>query len=142
VIDLIREVRPPFSPAEVTRQCADDLRRYRCAETGSDYYGAEWTVERFRENGIVVNRSQKPKSALYQEMLPLLMSGRVELLDHPRCLHQLISLERRHSRGGKDTIDHPVGGADDCINAVAGCVVQATTRRVYMWTPAMIKVVA
>jgi hypothetical protein len=142
VIDLIREVRPPFSPAEVTKQCAVDLHRYHCPEVRSDYYGAEWTVERFKENGITAIRSEKPKSALYLELLPLLMSGRIELLDHPRCLHQLVNLERRHTRGGKDSIDHPPSGADDCINAVAGCAVSLTEVHFRMWSPEDMKVVA
>jgi hypothetical protein len=132
VIDLVREIRPPFSPAAVTEAFASDLKRYRVTETGGDYYGAEWVSERFRENGITFVRSEKPKSAIYQELLPLLMSGRVELLDHPRAIHQLCSLERRHTRGGKDTIDHPPGGSDDIINAIAGCAVSMTTRPVPM----------
>ena len=40
-------------------------------------------------------------------------------------LHQLVSLERRTARGGKDSIDHPRGAHDDVANAVAGAVVIA-----------------
>jgi hypothetical protein len=53
----------------------------------------------------------------------LLNSGRVELLDHPRLHAQLLSLERRTARGGKDSIDHPPNGHDDLANAVAGALV-------------------
>jgi hypothetical protein len=31
-------------------------------------------------------------------------------------------LERRTTRGGKDSIDHPPGGRDDVANAIAGAV--------------------
>jgi hypothetical protein len=126
VVDLIREVRPPFSPAAVVAEAAADFARYSISSVRGDYYGAEWTAERFREHGITYTRSEKPKSIIYQELLPLLMSGRVELLDHPRAIHQLISLERRHHRGGKDVIDHPPSGSDDCANALAGMAVNLT----------------
>jgi hypothetical protein len=51
-----------------------------------------------------------------------LNSGRVELLDHPRLAAQLCALERRVTRGGRDSIDHPPGGHDDLANAVGGVV--------------------
>jgi hypothetical protein len=47
-------------------------------------------------------------------------SSRVELLDHPRLVAQLCTLERRTARGGRDSIDHPPGGHDDIANVVAG----------------------
>jgi len=53
-------------------------------------------------------------------LLPLINSKRVELLDHVKLINQLCSLERRTARGGRDSIDHPPGGHDDLINAVAG----------------------
>jgi hypothetical protein len=41
-------------------------------------------------------------------------------LDHPKLINQLCALERRTARGGRDSIDHPLGGHDDLCNAVAG----------------------
>ena len=55
--------------------------------------------------------------------LPLINSGRVELLDHPRLVAQLCGLERRTAWGGRDSIDHGPGGHDDVANAVAGALV-------------------
>jgi hypothetical protein len=46
----------------------------------------------------------------------------VELLDNKQLQSELVSLERRTSRAGKDSIDHPPGGHDDLANAVAGAV--------------------
>lgn len=63
------------------------------------------------------------RSELYAALLPVLTSGRVELLDHRGLATQLVSLERRTARGGRDTIDHAPGGHDDVANAVAGAVV-------------------
>ncbi len=63
--------------------------------------------------------AQKPKSDLYRDLLPILNSHRVDLLDH-QLTAQIISLERRTARGGGDTIDHAPGAHDDLANAVAG----------------------
>jgi hypothetical protein len=64
--------------------------------------------------------SEELTSDNFRETLPLLNSGRIELLDHPRLIAQLIGLERRTSRLGKDTISHPPGGHDDIATAVCG----------------------
>jgi hypothetical protein len=48
------------------------------------------------------------------------------MLENPRLVSQLCSLERRTARGGRDSIDHPQGGGgahDDVGNAVAGALV-------------------
>jgi hypothetical protein len=52
--------------------------------------------------------------------LALLNSGRVVLPKHEKLVHQLVGLERRTSRGGRDSIDHAPGGHDDLANSVAG----------------------
>jgi hypothetical protein len=49
-----------------------------------------------------------------------LNSHRADLLDNERMLHQIVGLERRTARGGRDTIDHGPGGHDDVANVVAG----------------------
>ena len=62
-------------------------------------------------------------------------SGRAELLDHVRLSAQLVSLERRTARGGRDTIDHPPGAHDDIANAAAGVLVQVAGEmdEIAMW---------
>jgi hypothetical protein len=55
----------------------------------------------------------------------LVNSGRIRLLDHRKLEAQLIGLERRVSRAGRDLVDHGPGAHDDLANAVAGCVVLA-----------------
>ena len=69
--------------------------------------------------------SEKSKSDIYVDLLPLLNSGAVALLDNDRRSLQLTQLERRTARGGKDSIDHPRGGHDDVANSVAGSLVCA-----------------
>ena len=123
VIDAIREVRPPFSPESVVIEFVDLLKRYRVSTITGDRYAGEWPREAFRKLEVQYELSERPKSAIYQDFLPLVNSGQVELLDHPRLVAQLCSLERRTARGGRDSIDHPPGAHDDIANVVAGVVV-------------------
>jgi hypothetical protein len=55
-------------------------------------------------------------------------SGNVELLDRPRLVNQLASLERRTGRSAEDAVDHPRSGHDDVSNAAAGALVYAVRR--------------
>jgi hypothetical protein len=125
ILDLVREIRPPFSPEEAVASFAEELGRYRVTGVTGDRYGAAWVIERFADHGIAYTVAEKPKSDIYREFLPLLMSKKLELLDHPRLAQQLVSLERRTARGGRDTIDHPPGAHDDIANAAAGVLVDS-----------------
>ncbi len=123
-VDLLKEHRPPFSPDDVVSDYADTLREYNVSIVSGDRYGGEWPVERFSEHDIIYKTCQKTKSQLYGELLPLLNSKQVRLLDNAKGKTQLVSLERRTSRGGRDSIDHPPGGHDDVANVIAGVVAE------------------
>ena len=125
VLDLVREVKPPFSPEAVCRDFAGDLKRYHITEATADRYAADFAVEAMRRQGLELKAADKTKSDIYRELLPHLNSGTVELLDLPRLHAQLVGLERRTARGGRDSIDHAPGGHDDVVNAVAGALVEA-----------------
>jgi hypothetical protein len=123
ILDLIRERRAPFSPDDCVKEFSDTLKSFGISRIHGDRYAGEWPREAFRKCGIEYRVADKTKSDLYFSLLPLLNSGRVELLDHKRLVAQLCGLERRTSRGGKDSIDHVPGGHDDIANAVAGAAV-------------------
>jgi hypothetical protein len=120
VVDAVRERRPPFSPDAVVAEFAELLKSYRIHKVTGDRYAGEWPRERFRVHGVKYECAEKPKSDLYRDVLALLNSGRVELLDHPRLIAQLCGLERRTARSGRDSIDHAPGARDDVANAVCG----------------------
>jgi len=120
VLDALRERKPPFSPEGVVQEFAELLKTYGVTTVTGDRYAGEWPRERFREHGIAYGVSEQSKSELYAALLPAINSCRVELLDLLRLNSQLLGLERRTSRGGRDTIDHGPGGHDDIVNAVAG----------------------
>jgi hypothetical protein len=124
VLDAIRERRPPFSPKSVVDEFAQLLRIYGITAVRGDRYAGEWPRERFRVHGIAYELSDKSKSDIYRDFLPIVNSKQCDLLDHQRLFGQLVSLERRTARGGRDSIDHAPGGHDDVANAVAGVVVQ------------------
>jgi hypothetical protein len=122
IIDAVRERRPPFSPDDVVSEFAALLRSYRCTRVVGDRYGGEWPRERFREHDVTYEASAAPKSDLYRDALPLLNARRIDLVDNPRLVSQLVGLERRTARSGRDSIDHGPGSGshDDVANCVAG----------------------
>ena len=120
VVDAIRERRPPFSPDDVASEFAELLKSYSLASVRGDRYGGLWPRERFEAHGVDYIVGDMSKSDLYQALLPRLNAATIELLDHPRLITQLLGLERRTARGGKDSIDHAPGGHDDLGNVVAG----------------------
>jgi hypothetical protein len=120
VLDLIRETKPPFSPENVAKEFADEMKRYYVSVAVSDRYAGEWPREQFAKYGISIKTSERTKSEIYLELLPSLNSKKVELLDNPRLIAQLCNLERKTARSGKDSVDHGPGGHDDVINAAAG----------------------
>ena len=124
VLDLVREFRAPFSPEEAVREFSELLKAYRVSEVRGDRYSASWVSEAFERNRVRYIASDKNRSEIYLEFLPALTSGQLELLDIDRMKHQFAALERR-TGAARDTVDHPVGGADDVANACAGAVVLA-----------------
>jgi hypothetical protein len=86
---------------------------------------ARQSAPRLEYGELIPTTSAPPKSDLYRDCLPLLNSGRIELPDLSRLHAQILSLERRTARGGRDSIDHPPGAHDDLANAVAGVALEA-----------------
>ena len=124
VLDAVRERKPPFSPDNVVLEFAELLKNYNISTVHGDRYAGEWPRERFLTHGIAYKPAERTKSEIYGAMLPLLNSRRADLLDLPRLEAQLIGLERRTARGGRDSIDHGPGAHDDVANAVGGVLVQ------------------
>lgn len=122
VLDLVREVKPPFSPEAVAKEFAEVVKSYGLRSVTGDRYGGEWPREQFRKHGVTYDLAEKTRSELYLALVPKINSKACRLLDLPKLETQLIGLERRTSRGGRDNIDHAPGGHDDVANAVAGAI--------------------
>jgi hypothetical protein len=134
VVDSVRERRAPFSPEDVVAEFSALLKSYFVSKVVGDRYAGEWPREQFRKHGIAYEPSEQVKSQLYQNMLPLINSRRIDLLDHPRLIAQLVGLERRTARSGRDSIDHSPGSRDDVCNCVAGlCAAKTDYYRGLNW---------
>jgi len=126
VLDCIAERKAPFSPDSVVIEFAETLKAYRVSTVTGDRYACEWPRERFSAHGITYQPAEKNKSEIYLAFLPMLNSGRVDLLDNAGSIVQFLGLERRTSRAGRDTIDHAPNAHDDVANAIAGVMTSAT----------------
>ena len=125
LLDAIRERRPPFSPEAVVEEFSSVMRQYRCSRCYGDRYGGAWPAEQFMKCGIHLEPAEKTKSDVYLDLLPLINSKAVRLLDQDRLMLQFVGLERTTKSGGRDRIDHPRGCHDDVANAAAGALVYA-----------------
>jgi hypothetical protein len=81
ILDLTREVKPPFSPEAVADEFAETLRRYRIMRVVGDRFGGAWPREQFRNRGVNYVPAKKSKSELYLDLLPCINSRACDLLD-------------------------------------------------------------
>jgi hypothetical protein len=125
VIDVVRERKSPCEPPAVVEEFSHVLRAYHVNTVEGDYYAGEWPTSIFRQHTITYEPSKLTKSEIYQAALPLLNGRKAMLLENKTLQRQLVSLERKTSRGGRDSIDHPPGAKDDLANAVCGALVRA-----------------
>jgi hypothetical protein len=129
IADCVREIPAPFDPESAVEEFTGALRSYGIREITGDRYSGQWCRQSFEKRNIRYLPSETPKSGLYTDLLPKLMSKRVRLVDNPRLINQLAALERRTARGGRDSIDHPPAGHDDVANVIAGLASVASVPR-------------
>jgi hypothetical protein len=131
VLDALFEHRPPFSPTAVIGEFAALMAQYSVRTVSGDRWAGLFPSDAFARHRIVYEPCGLSKSQIYAELLPLLSSGRVDLLDNERLIGQLLGLERRTARGGRDSYDHQPGPShhDDLINAAAIAIFLASGLR-------------
>jgi hypothetical protein len=133
-VDATFERAAPFDPAIVVGEVAELLRSYGLSEVIGDKYAANWCSLAFEKAGISYTDSERDRSQIYLDALPVFTSGRARLTDNRRLLTQLCALERRTTRTGRDLVNHPAGANDDLANAVCGAITAVTARPVpYLW---------
>lgn len=84
VLDLLHEIRPPFNPQSAIAETAELFKSYRVHSIVGDKYAAGFVVEGFGKNGITYQYSERDRSEIYLNCLPVLTSGRARLLDNKR----------------------------------------------------------
>jgi hypothetical protein len=125
--DCLIEIRPPYSPTMAVDQAAAMFKNYGLSSCTGDAYSALWVVEAFAKVGIRYVHSERFRSEIYLDCLPLFTSGRARILDNKRLINQFQSLERKTSSIGRDRVNHPIGQHDDLANATALALVLAAT---------------
>jgi hypothetical protein len=128
ILDCLVEIAAPFNPTAATASIAKTLKEYRLTDVVGDRYGAAWIVDACAKVGMQYRHSDKDRSAIYSDALPLFTAGRVRLLDNKKLVTQFANLERRTTSSGRDIIDHPAGQHDDLANSVAGALVRAAAK--------------
>jgi hypothetical protein len=128
VLDLAHEVKPPFSPSHAIAEVCGLLAGYHITSVTGDKWAPGFVAEGFAQHRVRYAYTERDRSQIYVEALPLLTSGRARLVENKRLALQFASLERRTSPGGKDRIDHGLNGHDDLCNAVAGSLVEVATK--------------
>jgi hypothetical protein len=128
LVDLVHEIRPPFSPSQAIAGVCGILSGYHITSVTGDKWAPGFVAECFAQHRVRYAYSERDRSQIYVEALPLLTSGRARLVENKRLALQFASLERRTSVGGRDRIDHPQNGHDDLANAAAGALVEIATK--------------
>jgi hypothetical protein len=132
ILDLAHEIKPPFNPQSATAEVSALFKSYGVHTVKADRYAAGFSVEAFARNGITLKHSERDRSEIYVDALPLFTAGRARLIDNKKLVTQFASLERRTSPGGKDRIDHARDSHDDLCNAAALAMVEVATGRAPM----------
>lgn len=122
---LVRRWRPPFDPSAVVAEAARLVRRYGARRLQIDRYAPGLVKALFLARGVVCHVSRLDTSATFVELLGLVNSRGVRLLDSPELLAEVRRLERRSRQGGRDNVGHPPNAHDDVAAAAAGCLLVA-----------------
>jgi hypothetical protein len=130
VLDVAFERHAPFNPSQVVGEVVALARSYGCHEVTGDNYAAGWVAEAFAKLGMKYVKSERVRSDIYLDALPLFASGSIRLLDIKRLVSQFAELERRALPTGRDVVRKPdiEGAHDDLANAAAGALVLAAAR--------------
>jgi hypothetical protein len=130
VADVIRGTRPPFDPATVAAEYAKLAADYGCSTVTGDAFAGLWTARAFEAcSDVAYERSPLNKSQLYLEGLQWFARGLISIPDLPRLVRELRLLERKTSRIGRDSVDHPKGQSDDLANCLFGSMYLAAGKR-------------
>jgi hypothetical protein len=126
VIDVVCGTSGKFDPQAITWGYAELLKEYGVRAVTGDNFAAQWVATAWQQCGVSYTRSERTKSQIYLEVLPLFARDLLRLPDHPKLLRELRMLERHTHRSGRDSVDHPRNGRDDYANSACGAAVLAS----------------
>lgn len=121
IIAACRRWPSPHDPAKVAGQVAEFLAIYGLNSAIADGYAAEVSKALYRAAGVELLTADVNRSEAYLQMLPLFTGSRIEIPRDPVLRVELLGLERRTGRSGRDSVDHKPFAHDDMANAMALC---------------------
>ena len=124
----IRRWKPPFSPSAVIAEAAQVLAAYGLRSVSIDRFAPGLVAELFREHSVSCAVAERTTSEAFLELLALVNSQRVVLLDDSVLLGELRRLERRPSSAGRELVGHPSGAHDDLAAATAQALTLAARK--------------
>jgi hypothetical protein len=127
VLDVVRERKPRFVPAQVIAEYAELLKLYGVTTIQGDRYAIGFHEAEWKAHGIKYVASERTTSENYLHVLPVLLAGRARLVDSVTLRSQLASLERSVGAGDKETVTHPkhASAHDDVACAACGALALA-----------------
>lgn len=129
IVDAVRRWPAPHDPQVVAGEVAAFLREYKITSAHADEYAAEFARSVYASAGVALVSAPGTRSEAYLHMLPLMTTGRIELPPEPVLRNELLGLERRTGRNGRDTVDHRPHCHDDLSNCVALAAWQGARKR-------------
>jgi hypothetical protein len=129
VVDVLRRVEPPFSPADAVDEFASICRDYAVHKVVGDQYGAALNADLWTERGVRYEPCRFNRSQLYLSLVGPINQGSVRMPRLAILQQELRQLQRRKTRIGRESVDHPQSGSDDAANSVAGVVFLLLKRR-------------
>jgi hypothetical protein len=132
-LDVLREYKPRFIPAQVIKELAALCKRYNISEVEGDRFGAGFHIDEWQRHGIRFKPCERTTSENYLHVLPMLLSGRARLLDNATLRAQLAGLERKMTPSGHEVVSHAqvASAHDDLACAAAGALVASGTGYTY-----------
>ena len=132
-LDRLVERIPPFDPAVTVREFCQVLHSFRIMAVQGDHFSGGFAASEFVRNGIQYWPAPRSKSEFYLAALPLILSGRLRLLDNEKLRKQFSKLERTLHAGGRETVDDlgRSSSHDDLCNVVSAAAVLASEASAY-----------
>jgi hypothetical protein len=120
VVDLVRGRKG--DPIAAAREFVALAREYNCGTIAGDNYGAQWVAGTYSDLGAEYRHSPLVRSDLYLAGQVLFVRGLVSMPNEAQLIRELRLLERRTTKSGKDSVDHPAGATDDYANSIFGAL--------------------
>lgn len=129
-VDVLRGARAE-DPYTLVAVFAELCKTYRINKVRGDKFAKSWVEQGFAKHGIKYEFTDKNKSDIVLESLPMWLRGSVKIPRHETLIRELKQLQRIAGRGGRDRVDHPRRGTDDYANVCCGLVCYAPTAITY-----------